>query len=79
MFYSFYTGRIVAERYAPLMGATIEIKYEATAAHLWFEKIISGDPFIDIEDIWKHLDRAEWYARAMLEGGDNHRCTDEYP
>ncbi len=30
-------------RYSPLVDTTMEIKYEITIAHLWFEEIISGD------------------------------------
>jgi len=48
MVYSFYIGRNIAERYAPLVDAAMEIKLEATTAHLWFEEIISGDRFVDI-------------------------------
>ncbi len=70
VFYSFHTGRSMVERYVPLIGAAVDIKYQATSAHLWFEEIISGDPFVDIRDVWKYLDKAEWYALAMLEGGE---------
>lgn len=55
--------------YAPLIDASMEIKLEAAMAHLWFEEIISGDRYEDIETVWKHLEQADWYAQAMLEGG----------
>jgi len=71
MSYSSYLGREMAERYAPLIDAAMEIKLEATTAHLWFEEIISGDRSLHIKEIWKHIDEAEWYAHAMLEGGKN--------
>ncbi len=71
MFYSLNTGRSIAERYAPLIHAAMEIKLEATIAHLRFEESISGDLTLQIDDVWKHLDQAEWYARAMLYGGEN--------
>jgi diguanylate cyclase (GGDEF)-like protein/PAS domain S-box-containing protein len=74
MFYSFYAGRNLASHYAPLVEASMEIKMEATTAHLWFEEVISGDRTVDIEVIWEHIDQAEWYARAMLEGGDNNKA-----
>ncbi len=73
MLYSFFIGRSMAERFCPLVDAAMEIKLEATTAHLWFEEIVSGDRFIEIEVIWEHLDQAEWYARAMLEGGENQK------
>lgn len=71
MLYSSYAGRSIAERYAPLMDAAMEIKLETTTAHLWLEEVISGDRSIDIAVVWEHLDQAEWYTRAMLEGGEN--------
>ena len=75
VYYSFYTGRNIAERYAPLVDATMEIKLEATIAHLWFEEAISGDRTVDVEVIWSHLDQSEWYAQAMLDGGVNDEGT----
>ena len=71
VYYSFYTGRAIAEGHYPLINATMEIKLEATTAHLWFEEIISGDQSIHIKDVWEHINQSEWYARAMLEGGTN--------
>jgi len=49
----------------------MEIKLEATSAHLWFEEIVSGDRSEDIDQVYQHLDQAQWYATAMLEGGTN--------
>lgn len=71
VYYSFLIGGSIAERYTPLVDATMEIKLEATTAHLWFEEIMSGDQTVDIEDIWANLDQSEWYAQAMLDGGTN--------
>jgi hypothetical protein len=71
VYYSFYTGRDIAERYTPLVYATMAIKLEATTAHLWFEEAITGDKTIDIEDIWANLNQSEWYAQAILDGGTN--------
>ena len=71
MSYSSYIGRDLAVRYAPLIDATMEIKLEATTAHLWFEEAISGDRTVQIEVIWQHLNQSRWYAQAMLDGGEN--------
>ena len=73
--YGFYTGDRMNRAYAPLVDAAMEIKLEATTAHLWFEEIISGDRYEDMATVWKHLDQAEWYAKAMLEGGKNQEET----
>jgi len=75
IYYSFYIGRDLTERYTPFVDATMEIKLEATKAHLWFEEAISGDRTIDIEDVWAHLDQSQWYAQAMLDGGTNEEGT----
>ena len=61
--YSFITGIRMNSTYAP---AAMEIKLQATTAHLWFEEILSGDSSEDIEIVWEHIDQADWYARAML-------------
>jgi signal transduction histidine kinase len=68
---SLFYGNRMAATYAPLTNAAMEIKLQATSAHLWFEEIINGDQEESIDDVWRHLDTAEWYASAMLEGGQN--------
>ena len=71
MGYGFYTGDRMNTMYTPLVDAAMEIKLEVTAAHLWLEEIISGDRYEDMATVWKHLEQADWYAEAMLEGGEN--------
>ncbi len=73
MVYSLVTGRRLAEHHAPLADAAMEVKCEATLGHLWFEEIISGDRERDVDVVWEHLDLSAWYARAMLEGGEDSR------
>lgn len=73
MVYSLRIGNRTATKYTPLVDATMEIQYETVLAHLWFEEIISGDRHEDISAVWKHLDTAQEYARAMLEGGQSPR------
>ena len=67
--YGLYTGNRMNKVYAPLVHAAMEIKLQATLAHLWLEEIISDDHHEDINVVWEHQDQAEWYAKAMLEGG----------
>jgi len=69
MAFMLYTGNKIITTYEPLIEASKELKFEATQAHLWFEEIISGDRNENIESVWQHLDLADWYAHAMLEGG----------
>jgi signal transduction histidine kinase len=73
--YGFYTGDRLIRVYAPLVDAAMEIKLEATLAHLWFEEIASGDRQQDIAAVWDRFDQADWYAKAMLEGGKNPEGT----
>jgi diguanylate cyclase (GGDEF)-like protein/PAS domain S-box-containing protein len=75
VYYSFNSGRDIAERQSSLVDAAMEIKFEATTAHLWFEEVISGVRTVDIEDVWAHLDQSEWYAQAMLDGSTNEEGT----
>lgn len=75
MGYIFYTGSSMAAGHGPLVDAAMEVKLEATMAHLWFEEIISGDRAERIDDALGHLDQAAWYAQAMLEGGENAEGT----
>jgi len=69
MAFMLYTGNKIVTTYEPLIEASKELKFEATQAHLWFEEIISGDKNEKIETVWLHLELADWYAQAMLEGG----------
>jgi PAS domain S-box-containing protein len=71
LLYSFSSGNRMVAFYTPLIDATMEIKLEATTAHLWVEEIIGGDLHEEERSIWKHLDNAAWYGNAMLSGGKN--------
>ncbi|MDQ7015092.1 MAG: diguanylate cyclase [Gammaproteobacteria bacterium] len=70
---SFTFGYRIMERYVPLLDASMVIKLEAASAHLWFEELISNDEAESIDAVLSHLDRAVWYANAMLHGGENHK------
>jgi hypothetical protein len=69
--YSFQVGYQMSAKYTPLVDATMEIKLEATTAHLKFEEILIGYKTEKIEDVIQHIDNAIWYANAMLDGGKN--------
>ncbi|WP_438971774.1 putative bifunctional diguanylate cyclase/phosphodiesterase [Methylophaga sp.] len=68
IYYSLHTGRAIAKGYTPLVNATMKIQLDTTLAHLWFEESLGGDTSIDINNVWTHLDEAEWYAQAILDG-----------
>ena len=66
----FYGNRMTAT-YAPLADAVMEIKLKITSGHLWVEEIFSGDPHHTMDEVRGYLDAANWYANAILEGGEN--------
>ena len=71
MIYGFILGNHLAEKYTPLVDAAMEIKLEATTAHLWLEEIMAGEQTEDFDTVINHIDQAQWYAVAMLQGGEN--------
>ncbi|WP_135081916.1 methyl-accepting chemotaxis protein [Terasakiella sp. SH-1] len=68
-------GLEVSVNLAPLGDAAMEIKLTATAAHLIFEEIMSGDTGEDINQVWKLLDDTLWYTNAIMNGGSNDEGT----
>ena len=71
MSYGFILGNHLAEKYTPLVDAAMEVKLEATTAHLWLEEILAGEQNEDFDTVINHIDQAQWYAVAMLQGGEN--------
>jgi PAS domain S-box-containing protein len=71
MLYVLDTGTRANTKHLPLIGAAVQIQLQATTAHLWFEEILSGDRNENMDDVWRHLESADWYAGAMLDGGRN--------
>jgi len=70
----------MSKQYAPLVDAIMEIKYETTLFHLRFEQYLEylehGDgPAITKRMAERHLDQSDWYANAMLHGGENEDGT----
>lgn len=73
--YSLSVGARVETVYLPQVDASMETQVEATLAHLWLEEILAGDRQEDITGVWEHLDRSEWWARTMLQGGQTDEGT----
>jgi len=71
----FYLGVRMNARHAPLIDAAMEMRLEAMLARLRMEQMSAGGRAVDPKAVWKHLDQADWYARAMLEGGENPKGT----
>ncbi|MBW7988754.1 MAG: response regulator [Planctomycetes bacterium] len=71
MGYIFYLSNNMTIVHTPQKEAALEIEIEATTAHLWFEELISGDSSQSIDNVLEHINQADWYVKAMLEGGKN--------
>ncbi|MBW8015321.1 MAG: hypothetical protein FVQ82_03975 [Planctomycetes bacterium] len=71
MIFILFMGRHMTAVYTPLIDAAMEIKLEATTGHLWFEEVISGDHPELLKGSFEHIDNSDWYAKAMLEGGES--------
>ena len=67
----FYMGSHLYKVNVPLTDATMEIRIDAVLAYLWFEEMLGGDEDKNMDDILKSLDQADWYAKAMIKGGEN--------
>ncbi|MBN1805382.1 MAG: PAS domain S-box protein [Sedimentisphaerales bacterium] len=71
MGYIFYSGNQITEAYVPLVFAAKEIKIHGTNGHLRFEELTGHDRNTGIDEALKYIDLADWYAKAMLDGGQN--------
>lgn len=69
--HGYFTSTRITSLYAPHIDAAMEIKLEVTTGHLWLEEILSGDRNPVLQDVFSHYKQADWYAKAMLEGGQN--------
>lgn len=72
--YSVSVGVTVETVYMPQVYASMETKVEAVLAHLWLEESLASD-WPDMTVAWEHMDRSQWYARAMLQGGRSDEGT----
>ncbi|RYE50420.1 MAG: hypothetical protein EOP18_13445, partial [Rhizobiaceae bacterium] len=63
-------GSEVGAHLSPHVKAAMEIKLNATAAHLYFEEIMMGDASEDVANVWAHLESAEAYLAAIEQGDD---------
>ena len=71
MGYVLYAGEQMSVKHGSQCCATMEVRFETTFAHLRLEELLGGDEHLDIETVISRLDAADWYANAMLDGGQN--------
>ena len=65
------TGMRIGAELAPLGDAAMEVKLNAYVAHTELEELVGGDTTITPEAVAAHWALATWYARALIEGGEN--------
>jgi len=75
LIYSIITAHRVSDVHTPLVDAAMETKFELALSQLYLEEFISGDESITEGAVTSHLKQAQWYARAMLSGGQNSEGT----
>jgi len=71
MLFIYAKGTQMVAEHEPLLAADELIRLEVVLVHLRFAELTFGDADVKIDAIWKHFDQAEWYAHAMLEGGQD--------
>jgi signal transduction histidine kinase/ActR/RegA family two-component response regulator len=59
----------LAEQEVALIRAASEIRVAVAVSHLWLEEYVTGDPGVDLQEVWDSLDKAQALTRAMLKGG----------
>lgn len=64
-------GLNMSRQHVPLADAAQEVMTHTSEFHLWFEELLHGDSTVSADDVWVHLDQAEWFANAMLNGGED--------
>ena len=69
--YVLYAGEQMSVKHGSQCCACMEMRLETTFAHLWLEELLGGNEHLNIEAPTSKLDNADWYANAMLEGGQN--------
>lgn len=69
--YGYVRSSQLYNKYVPLIDASMEMRLEASTAYLWFEEMLAGDKSKSMDDILTRLDRADWYSKAMIEGGES--------
>ncbi len=71
MSFGFYMSKHLYKVNVPLADATMEVRIDVLLSYLWFEEMLGGDEEKNIHDILKRLDQADWYVKAMIEGGES--------
>jgi PAS domain S-box-containing protein len=69
MLHTLRTGHEMAAIHSRQVESVSRIQIEVAVAHLWFEEILTGDSNENIDSVWDHMETAQSYGDALLEGG----------
>jgi signal transduction histidine kinase/ActR/RegA family two-component response regulator len=61
--------RLSIQQIARIQAAN-ELRVAVAVSHLWLEEYVTGDPEVQLANVWDSLDEAQDLARAMVEGGE---------
>lgn len=64
--FSMLSGSVLADKHAIQMEAASAIKFHTAMAHMHFENMLSGDKLRAMARFHNSVQRAKWYAQALL-------------
>lgn len=65
----FFFADSYSRRHLQLTQTIYQVEVNATAAHLWFEEAVTGDPYVRIDDVREHLLHAEQAIETIMTNG----------
>lgn len=71
LLYIHLSAQSTLQKFIPWLDASMAIKIEVTQAQLWLEKTSHNDKHSSdsLQEVRAHLEKATWYANAILDGG----------
>ena len=69
--YSLYYAQQKTTHHEQMIHAIHEVMLKSSAAHLYLEEFIAGDSEFGDKEIWKNIDKAKWYVKALLHGDED--------
>lgn len=68
LWHSYRVGINFGKIHSRQIDAVMQIEFELSNGHLWFEEVLSGDRNEPIDKTWKHYDTANWFVHALISG-----------
>ena len=70
-----HTAMRTTRQYLPLLDAAKELRIAIVTSHLWLEEHLYGNPSAGLEVVYAYMNKADWYAQAMLNGAQGDQLT----